>query len=231
MFERDARRTIPQVSPPPLMKLPQLFRSVTVFMLFVLAVSADAVAQTSAGPAANPAASQVEVHNVRFNAIRVPNSNDSWWEAEVEVAVKALPDSDYGRFVNRVAVTFSIGMEVTRDGKTSHDFFQAKAEAVSIEQGRAAFRFYLPPELVRREKFRGEPKYYLIEISADGVSQQSSSKNVSGAISDATILQSFRSQIASNAAVNDGVLLPQYLTPFAFDSQRRAPSFVRREQK
>jgi hypothetical protein len=42
-------------------------------------------------------------------------------------------------------------------------------------------------------------------------------------------VKGFLGRATSAGGVNDGIMMPQYLTPFSFDPQRRAPTFVRRE--
>jgi hypothetical protein len=42
-------------------------------------------------------------------------------------------------------------------------------------------------------------------------------------------VKNFRDKAGSEAAINEGLLVPQHLTPFAQDPQRRAPTVFRRE--
>jgi hypothetical protein len=41
--------------------------------------------------------------------------------------------------------------------------------------------------------------------------------------------RSFLTKVVAEGARNEGVLVPQHLSPFALDSQRRSPSIVRRD--
>ena len=43
--------------------------------------------------------------------------------------------------------------------------------------------------------------------------------------------KSFQTRAAAGAAANDGLLQPQFLTPFAHEYPRATPSFVRRESR
>ena len=43
--------------------------------------------------------------------------------------------------------------------------------------------------------------------------------------------KNFQARAGLAAAANDGLLLPQYLTPFANEYPRATPSFVRREAR
>jgi hypothetical protein len=100
---------------------------------------------------------------------------------------------------------------------------------IAVEGGKAFVRFYLPPEVVKRDKLRGDPEYYLVELEVAGESQKITLNNTSKGINSAETLASFKGKIGSEAAANEGVLMPQYLTPFASDSRRPSPTFLRRE--
>ena len=51
------------------------------------------------------------------------------------------------------------------------------------------------------------------------------------ALASAEQRRNFQTRAAPAAAPNDGVLLPQYLTPFVHDYPRATPSFVRHEAR
>lgn len=173
---------------------------------------------------------QVEVTKVDFNAIRGVNTGDSWYEVQIEVEAKPANMRGTDRHVDRVRATLSLGLEVTDDeGKSAYVFYRAAAEAIAIEQGKAYFRFYLPPEVVKRDGIRGDAKFYAVDLEAEGKPQAPSRKSVSAAF-NAQSLQSFQSKIASEAGANDGILQPQYLTPFAYSSGKPAPTFLRVER-
>jgi hypothetical protein len=51
----------------------------------------------------------------------------------------------------------------------------------------------------------------------------------SSSISDKAKLDGFKSKVSSEGGANDGILVPQYLSPFAYDTSRQSPAFVRTE--
>ena len=176
------------------------------------------------GPAAatkdEPA--RVEVVAVRFAGINAMGSSAlTWNETDVEINVRSTSTKADSRFVNRVKVTLTVAFE-SAPGEYSH--YRASAEAVALEVGRANFRFYLPPEVVRRDKLRTEPKLYAVEITADG--QVMTPAKFASNAPEARV---FIKEADKETAANSGILLPQYLTSFAFDPGNSAPSFVRRE--
>ncbi|MEI6860946.1 MAG: hypothetical protein WCL04_01675 [Verrucomicrobiota bacterium] len=176
------------------------------------------------GPAvgAKEEPARVEVVAVRFAGINASgNSALTWNETDVEINVRSSAAKGDSRFVNRVKITLTLAVE-SAPGEYSH--YRASAEAVTLEVGRANFRFYLPPEVVRRDKLRTEAKLYAVEITADGQTMTPSKF-----ASNAPEARVFIKEADKEAATNNGIMLPQYLTPFVFDPGKTAPSFVRRE--
>ena len=172
---------------------------------------------------------EVEVSGVKFNTIRQPNSQSVWYESDIELTTKPAPEK--GKFTGRVKVSLNLGIEVSvAGGKKQINLYRASAELVALEAGKADVRFYLPPEIVKRDSIRGEAKFYFVELSVDGMVLPTTRANVSfTTLGNPAVLESFRAKIASDAAANDGILLPQYLTAYLFDSSRPTPSFVRLE--
>jgi hypothetical protein len=197
--------------------------------LMVLSAISPLSAQT---PANTPA--PVEVSNVRFNSVRI--NSGSWYEAEIELQVKSSAAADNRGFINRVKTTLNLGVfsaKAPSGAKVPDTYYRASAEAVAVEQGggKTVIRFYLPPEIVKRDQITGDPKFYLIELSVDGKPLPLGRNHFPVATfgTKPDIVESFRSKVSGEAGVNDGILLPQYLTPFAYDNSRQAPSFIRIE--
>lgn len=195
----------------------------------VLAVSVmfPVAAQTTPPPAA------VEVRDVKFNTVRV--GSGTWYEAEVQVQPRPGSGEGNRQFVDRVKVTFNLGIFSVKSpsgAKIPDTYYRASAEAVAIEAtgGRTSFRFYLPPEIVKRDQITGDQKFYLVELFVDGKALPLGRNHFStSAFAKPEYVESFRSKVASEAGVNDGVMLPQYLTPFANAGSPPAPSFIRIE--
>ncbi len=175
----------------------------------------------------NTLAKGVEVTAVRFNTTSATpgGAGGLWLEADVEVNVKPGVAKD-DRFLNRVQVTLTIGIEVT-SGTKHTDYYHATAEAVALEVGRSDFRFYLPPEIVKRDSLPGEAKYYAVQLAVEGKPLPLGKSNHSSTIPKPESF--FASKEVASASANDGVFLPQFLTPFANDESRPAPTFVRPE--
>jgi hypothetical protein len=223
-FERDGARAMPNVFvlTPYSMKPLNCRALFLVFALFAAAVSTAFSQQPPVAPA------PVEVSAVRFRPV-----NGGWFEVEVEVQAKPGPAATANRnFVNRVKVTLNLGVISVKapQGATIPDaFYKASAEAVAIETtGRSAFRFYLPPEIVKRDQVSGPQRFYLVELSVGGQALPLTKNDVPSNFNSTAIVEGFRGKVAAEATANDGILLPQYLTPFAVGGNN-TPSFIRIE--
>jgi hypothetical protein len=173
----------------------------------------------------------VDVTSVKFANVRAPNgSPGTWLEATIALNVKP-PSGSPGQMLGRVKVSFLVGVELPAVGNAERrtEHYRADAECVALDAGRTDVRFYLPPELVKRDQLHGDPKFWGIELTAGGKSLVASKSAYSTSLAGAELRKSFQVRATAGATVNDGVMLPQYLTPFANDYPRATPSFVRRE--
>ena len=116
------------------------------------------------------AAQEVEVASVRFTTVRAPlGSVGNWLEADVHVLARPLPDAP-GAMVSRVRVSVLVGFELpaTPGGERRIEHFRSEAECVALEAGRTSVRFYLPPEVVKRDRIRGTPRFWGVELAVAG---------------------------------------------------------------
>ena len=111
------------------------------------------------------AAEEVEVSAVRFAPNARSASGGNWFETDVQLDVKPGP-SAVGRMVSRVKVTLTLQFELPAapGAERRSELYRADAECVALEPGRADVRFYLPPELVKRDQLHAEPKWWGVEL-------------------------------------------------------------------
>ena len=178
------------------------------------------------------AAEEVEVSGVRFTPSAYASNGVSWFETDIALDVRPGPAAP-GRMVSRVRVVLTLQFEVpaAASAERRSEFYRAEAECVALDAGRADVRFYLPPELVRRDQLHGEPRWWGVELAVGGRPVAPSRAAYSSNLATAEARKSFLARAATAAAANDGVLLPQFLTPFAYDYPRATPSFMRREPR
>lgn len=220
---RDAEISCGKLTPPTGMKLFPFFFAFAAILTVVSPITAQPA------PPAQGEAAQVEVAAVKFGAARFNGEN--WFEAEVEVNVKPGGRAISGQFVDRVRATLNLALEALDDkGAKRLTFYRSSVEAISLEGGaKSVFRFYLPPEIVRRDKLRPDVKYYVVELEVGGQPQPPARGSASTDFTSPDSIRNFLSKASSESGQNEGVLTPQHLSPFALDSQRRAPSVFRRE--
>lgn len=173
----------------------------------------------------------VEVTAVRFNNLRAPTgSNGTWMEAAIQLTVRPPPAAPRD-IVSRVRVTLLLGYELPAPagGERRIEHYRAEAECVALEAGRADVRFYLPPELVKRDQLHGDPKYWGVELAVAGRAVPAGRGAYAPSLSGAEARKNFQTKAGAAATANDGLLQPQFLTPFVNEYPRATPSFVRRE--
>ncbi|MBD5780586.1 hypothetical protein IEN85_13880 [Pelagicoccus sp. NFK12] len=167
-------------------------------------------------------ASEVEIVRVDFDLEQQDGARDPWYAISVVLSVAEGERGAEGnpRFADDITVSLALATEVNRGSGRAYEFYAAKADYPSLEVGQHVARFYLPPEIVKRDRVRGEPFAYEIELlSREGLKFALVSPNLErpGA------LQSFRSKVAAGAAGSSELRL-QHQTPFAWLYPRNTPN-------
>ncbi|MFM8337821.1 MAG: hypothetical protein ACKODK_19870 [Opitutaceae bacterium] len=175
----------------------------------------------------------VEVSAVKFSNLRAPGgSPGNWYEAAVALNVRPAHGAP-AQMVSRVKVILLLAFDLpgTLGGERRIEHYRAEAECVALEPGRADVRFYLPAEIVKRDQLHGDPRQWGVEILVDGRPMPAARAAYPGNLATADARKAFQKRVATAAAANDGVLVPQYLSPFSAEYPRATPSFVRRETR
>lgn len=161
------------------------------------------------------AAKSIEVRNVDYASVSY-DSSESWYELAIEL--EAFRDSeDEARrdssFLDDVTMELLLGVEI-RSGKRAgeFEFFKATVELVSMESGRNWIRFYLPPEIVERDRLRSRPHSYLLRFTRGTTFL---SQTWSPSLERESVRNNFVKRVFESGAVNDGILQPQQETPFS----------------
>ena len=77
----------------------------------------------------------------------------------------------------------------------------------------------------------GDPKYWGVEITVAGRAVPASRTAYATTLPGAEQRKNFQTRGTQAAAVNEGILLPQFLTPFMNEYPRATSSFVRRDAR
>jgi hypothetical protein len=176
-------------------------------------------------------AEEIEVAAIRFNNVRPANGGGNWLEAAVALDVR--PAAAPPRMLSGVRVTLMLGVEVPSPvgAERRTEYYRATTECVALEAGRAEVRFYLPPELVKRDQMHGDVKLWIVELAVPGRVVPATRIRSATALASDEARATFLARVAVESPANDGLLQPQYLTPFANEYPRTTPTFVRRENR
>ncbi len=172
-------------------------------------------------------AAAVKVVNVSFQRAELDRGED-WYEVAVELDVTRDPADQLSRdprFVEGAAVSLQLAFETRRPGDRAFEFYRSEVAFVALEEGRRIARFYLPPEVARRDRLSGAPHSFLVETRIGGAV---SDARTSTSLAPEAALRSFRQNVAEKAALNDGVLVPQFETPFLLLYPESTPTALRR---
>lgn len=170
-------------------------------------------------------AEPVEVRNVRYAYVRPVGGSENWLEATVELTVRGTPEGN-PRFVDGVRVALNLGLRSPLAGESGFVFYRSDAEAPTLEVGAARFRFYLPPPVVKRFQLSGQPFAFAVDVWVEGRALAESTPAVSANLRSPEALRSFRDRVSQDAIRNDGILLPQFKTPFLIEYAQDTPAFV-----
>lgn len=177
-----------------------------------------------------PAAfASVSIREIEFDQVGGQASSSDWLECSIEVEVRHDSRDSTRRhpgYVDDLTVELLLGVESSIDGQKGFEFFRAEAALVSLKEGRHFVRFYLPPEVVERDRIRNEVHSFLVRLSRSGdvVEEQ-----VSRQLARTNVRDSFLKRVELESPRNNGILLPQFKTPFHTAYPRDTPSYRDRE--
>jgi hypothetical protein len=176
-------------------------------------------------------AAEVEVASVRF-ALARPVSNPSipWLEATLALNVVPPPDAP-GRMLSRVRVQLWVGIDSPplTGSPVRTEYYRAEVECLALPSGRSEVRFYFPPEWVKRDQLQGAPRNWAVELAVAGRAVAPARAASATALGEPAARRAFLVAALAGAPTNDGLLQPQYFTPFAQEYSRSTVTFVRRE--
>jgi len=201
-----------------------LFNGVLLAILFFLPFGGELRAQDEEG--------QVAVQRVIFNRnASLTGDTRRWLETVVELNVSRPAGEDVfnPRYVDNIQIDLYISFDVSRGDVSRTRFYRSSVELPTLERGRHEIRFFLPPEVIGRDRITSEPSTYLVQLSVDGLRQELSSDARARILRRDEVLESFMRRVESEAGANDGILLPIHLTPFVNERQyfRDMPSIRR----
>ncbi|MBK1876312.1 hypothetical protein [Pelagicoccus mobilis] len=170
-------------------------------------------------------AAEVELVKLDFDLVEAPGGRDPWYQIALTLSVERGERASGAnpRFMDDLEVRFSFATSAETQAGLRYRFYSAAAEYPTLEVGRHVVRYYLPPELVKRDRVRGEPFAFVAEVLAgEDVVESVLSDN----LKDRSNLANFRERLRSG---ENSVLRLQDETPFAWSSPRDTPVAKRRQ--
>lgn len=170
---------------------------------------------------------RVEVKNRNLGSVRPFSASGKNWY-ELNVALDVRPSAGrLSRTTNRLSVVVYLGYDRAMEGgKRRWEFYRSRVELMGLQRGGTQVRFYLPPEIVRRDELEGTLDYWVVRIEGTELAETPFMTRHSAALSDDEVRRDFLEKVDAEAPLNDGILRPQYLTPFNLAYPRSTPTVV-----
>lgn len=166
--------------------------------------------------------SEIVVQRVEFNLVEQAGARDPWYEIAVTLNVeRGDPESTNPRFSDEVMLSLDFATETEARGMTGYEFYAATAVYPTLEVGRKVARFYLPPEIAKRDRLRGEPFAWRVFVRERG---EELASLTSQSLDSDSALASYQSRLTAEVSATEGVLRMQVETPFRFASPRDTPN-------
>ncbi len=159
----------------------------------------------------------VVVRGLEFRHATVAGGADPWLQIRVLLhgGPNRDPEARHPRFNEAVRVQLSLATRAGRATDSEPDFYRSAVDLVAVEDRRTiAVPFFLPPEIVKRDRLTATPFAALVEIEVGGRPLPFRREHAAGALTDRDRLVRFRKHVDQKAAGTDGLLLPIYHTPF-----------------
>ena len=175
----------------------------------------------------------VRVTKIHFNKEKLFSVDNDWLEFEVAVEAGRNPDpaAANARYIDNVRVALNVSFRIGSGRSLRYGFYRSEVLIVALEQGvERTVYFYLPSEVVERDRLSCEPFAYLIELEAEGRPLPVRRDHVSSNLADPARVERFKARVAAEGRGNEGVLLPIYQTPFYInrDKLQKSPAFIRK---
>lgn len=237
----------------PMPQVRAVLLSLTALCLSVAGLSAQA---GKADPQAGKSA--VSVRAINFDPVKLGGQQSPWIRTQVTLSgnfnpeAKVVPDPAAGpkkpinkTFVDKIKVTLTlifkpIGTSVAEE----FAYYRSSATVLTMEVNTdRSLYFYLPGDIVKRDRLKLQPDYYYVQLDVAGTEQPLFSENGRPVADMANGLHKFfidkknfdlaRSQADRAVNSTSGILRPHYLVPSAFyDNLPQGspqPEFIREE--
>ena len=239
-----------------LLPMPQVRAVFASLMAFCLSVS-GLLAQ--AGKAdGNSGKSAFNVRSVHFDPVKLGGQQSQWIRTQVELhanfnpEAKAAPDTEAGpkkpinkTWVDKVKVTLTLIFKpIGTTTAAEFSYYRSTATVLTMEVNtdRSVY-FYLPGDIVKRDRLKMQPDYYYVQLEVGGAEQPlfteagrpvaDMTNSLHKQFLDKKIFDNARSEADRAVNSNTGMLKPHFLVPAAFfdilPQGSPQPEFIREE--
>ena len=159
----------------------------------------------------------LRITEVNFDMERSNRGGEHWLETTVEVQVRGNSDpaAVNRRYLDDVRVYIALAFNLGSRSRTRLEYYWSEVEAATLDRGTHAFRFYLNPDLIKRNSLTdGEPYAFHIEVGAGSAAVANPVVAVSDNLRDPARLERFNDLLERVRDKQSGVLLPQAESPF-----------------
>lgn len=179
----------------------------------------------------------ITIEDVEFGLERPVRMRENWYQIEIEIQCGRSSNEDNSVSMNGYIRNVGINLEMafeTGNGEDSHfEFYRSSVAMPALEENESiTVYFYLPPEIVERDRLSREPEAWRVQTTVNGTPLPNRPGSFSNSLSKPAAAQSFASRVIRESRRNAGILQPIYMTPF-FDGENeqmnRSPSYVRSE--
>ena len=233
--------------------MPQVHAVFASLMALLLSV-AGLQAQAAKGDAGKSA---VMVRSVHFDPAKLGGQQNPWIRTQVELRAnfnpeaKAVAEVDPAKkpanklWVDKVKVTLTqIFKPIGATTAAEFAYYRASATVLTMEVNtERSVYFYLPGDVVKRDRLKAQPDYYYVQVEVGGAEQPLFTEvgrpvaDMQGALHkmflDKKAFDDARSLADRAVNTNNGLLRPQYLVPYSiFDNLPQgspSPEFIRED--
>ena len=206
----------------------------------------------------NAGKSAVSVRSVHFDPVKLGGQQNPWIRTQVELhgnfnpEAKATPEAEAGpkkpinkAWVDKIKVTLTLIFKpIGTTTAAEFAYYRSSATVLTMEVNtdRSVY-FYLPGDIVKRDRLKMQPDYYYVQIEVGGTEQPLFTEagrpvpDMANALHklflDKKSFDGARSEADRAVNANAGMLRPHFLVPVAmFDNLPQGspqPEFIREE--
>jgi hypothetical protein len=198
----------------------------------------------------------VSVKSVHFDPAKFGGQKHPWIRMQVELQANFNPDSKEPKegakkaankgWVDKVKVTVTqIYKSGTGKDASEFTYYRAAATVLTMEVGGStrSVYFYLPGDVVARDRLKATPDYYYVQVEVGGTEVPLFDERgkitlgmdaaIHKQIQDKKLFDGAKDLADRGVAANTGILRPQFLVPYSIFDQLPAsspsPEFIRED--